>query len=99
MAQKKWTRCEIEDMVRTNPRAVERAMVALLTRQTDDEKVSGTVNCNNRKGFAASNSRKGTYFAKWVEGGRHLTGEHLEKARKIALHHAQQLCDIANKVK
>lgn len=96
MAQKTWTRSEIENLVSTNDLAVERAMVALLSRQTEDEKVQGTVNHNNHKGFAASNSRKGTYFAKWVQSGRHLTGAHLEKARKIALFHAGQLTDIAN---
>jgi hypothetical protein len=99
MAQKQWTRGEIENMVRTNDRAVERAMLALLSRQTQDEQTQGTVNHHNGKGFAASNSKSGTYFAKWVESGRNLTGKHLDKARKIALHHAGQLTDIANKVR
>lgn len=99
MAQKKWTRSEIENLVSTNDRAVERAMVALLSRQTEDERAQGTVNHHNRKGFAAFNSKSGTYFAKWVESGRQLSGKHLDKARKIALHHAGQLTDIANKVR
>lgn len=99
MANKKWTRPEIEALVRSNPRAVERAMVALLSRQTQDEQVHGTVNHNNHKGFAACNSKRGTYYAKWVQNGRQLTGQHLEKAQKIALFHAAQLTDIANKIR
>ena len=99
MADKKWTRPEIENMVRTNDRAVERAMLALLSRQTQDEQTQGTVNHDNGKGFAASNSKSGTYFAKWVQSGRQLNGKHLDKARKIALYHAGQLTDIANKVR
>ena len=99
MADKKWTRSEIEDMVRTNPLAVERAMVALLSRQTQDEQTQGSTRHNNRKGFAACNSKRGTYYAKWVQSGRQLTGQHLEKAQKIALFHAGQLTDIANKVR
>ncbi len=98
MADKKWTRPEIENMVRTNDRAVERAMVALLSRQTQDEQARGTVNADNGKGFAACNSKSGTYFAKWVQSGRQLNGKHLDKARRIALYHAGQLTDIANKV-
>lgn len=99
MADKKWTRPEIENMVRTNDRAVERAMVALLDRQTRDEQQTGSVNHHNRMGFAACNSKSGTYFANWVNGGRQLTGKHLDKARRIALYHAGQLTDIANKVR
>jgi hypothetical protein len=96
---KQWTRGEIENMVRTNDRAVERAMMALLDRQTQDEQSQGTVNHNNGRGFAACNSKSGTYFAKWVQSGRQLNGKHLDKARKIALYHAGQLTDIANKVR
>jgi hypothetical protein len=99
MANKKWTRPEIEAMVRSNPRAVERAMMALLDRQTQDEQKTGSVNHHNHMGFAACNSKSGTYFAKWVQSGRQLNGKHLEKARKIALFHAGQLTDIANKIR
>lgn len=96
---KTWTRQEIEAMLATNNHAVERAMSALLTRQTEDERRDADAKHLNNRGFAASTSRRGTYFARWVASGRHLTGTHLEVARKIALHHAGQLTDIANKVR
>ena len=98
-AKKVWTREEIEALVRTNDRAVERAMVAIWERQTADEQASQTTNHNNGRGFCGWAARSGTYYAGWVRSGRRLTGKHLDKARKIALHHAGQLTDFANGVR
>ena len=95
-AKKVWTRGEIEDMLRTNDRAVERAMVAIWERQTADEQATQTVRHHNNRGFAGWTARSGTYYAGWVRGGRRLSGKHLDKARRIALHHAGQLTDFAN---
>ena len=95
-AKKVWTRDEIEGMLRTNDRAVERAMVAIWERQTADEQATQAVHHHNGRGFAGWSARSGTYFAEWVRSGRHLTGKHLAKARKIALYHAGQLTDFAN---
>lgn len=91
-----WTREAIETLINTNPLAVERAMVAIWKRQTADERVSDTTRHSNGIGFSGWTARSGSYYAKWVEGGRHLTGKHLDKARRIALHHAGQLTRIAN---
>ena len=95
-AKKVWIRGEIEDMLRSNDRAVERAMVAIWERQTMDEKVTQDVKHSNNRGFSHWSARSGTYFAEWVRKGGRLTGKHLDKARKIALHHAGQLTDFAN---
>jgi hypothetical protein len=99
MAQKTWTRTEIETHINTNDRAVERAMVAIWERQTADEQETQGTRHHNGRGFAAWSARSGTYYANWVRSGRHLTGKHLAKARKIALHHAGQLTDFANGVR
>lgn len=96
MEPKTWTRTEIEEMINANDRAVERAMVAIWERQTADEQETQGTRHHNGCGFAAWSARSGTYYAAWVRSGRHLTGKHLTKARKIALYHAQQLCDISN---
>lgn len=96
MASKVWTRGEIETLLRSNDRAVERGIVAIFNRQTGDEKDAGTVNHHNNRGFSGNNSKSGTYFARWVLSGRTLTGKHLEKARRITLFHAGQLTNIAN---
>ena len=99
METKTWTRTEIEAMINGNDLAVERAMVAIWERQTADEKETQGTRHHNGRGFAAWSARSGTYFAEWVRSGRRLTGKHLVKARKIALHHAGQLTDFANGVR
>lgn len=99
MEPKTWTRTEIEEMINTHDGAVERAMVAIWERQTADEQTSQTTNHSNGRGFCGWAARSGTYYAEWVRSRRHLTGKHLAKARKIALHHAGQLTDFANGVR
>jgi len=99
MEPKTWTRTEIEALINSNDRAVERAMVAIWERQTADEQETQNTRHHNGRGFAAWSARSGTYFAEWVRSGRRLTGKHLVKARKIALHHAGQLTDFANGVR
>jgi hypothetical protein len=96
MAQKTWTRTEIEALINTNDRAVERAMVAIWERQTRDEQATEATRHHNGIGFSGWTAKSGTYFANWVRSGRSLSGKHLAKARKIALHHAGQLTRIAN---
>jgi hypothetical protein len=96
MAQKTWTRTEIEALINSNDRAVERAMVAIWARQTADEQATQDTRHHNGIGFSGWTAKSGTYFANWVRSGRSLSGKHLAKARKIALHHAGQLTRIAN---
>jgi hypothetical protein len=90
-----WTRDKIDTLLHTSSRAVERAMVALFKLQTEDEQRDDQTRHSNNKGFCSWAARKGGYYAKWVESGRHLTGHHLERARKIALKHSNQLVKIA----
>ena len=91
-----WNEAKIEKLLRDNDRAVERAIVAIYDRQTQDEKASSDTKHNNARGFRANHASKGSYYARWVLGGRRLTGLHLDNARKIALHYRKQLCEIAN---
>ena len=53
---------------------------------------------DNGMGFASWGARNGTYYANWIKSGKHLSGKHLEKARKMAMYHAGQLTNIANGV-
>lgn len=91
-----WTRDAIDSLLVTNPRAVERAMVVLYDLQTRDEKDFSHTQHLNGVGFAASAARRGSYYARWVLGGRRLTGHHLDRARAIALRHSRQLVAAAN---
>lgn len=91
-----WTREDIVELLRNNDRAVEKAMVAIWSYQTNAEQAQGTTLLNNGVGFCGWSAKSGTYYARWVNSGRNLTGRHLDKARKIAIHHAGQLARIAN---
>jgi hypothetical protein len=93
---KTWNRDEINGLLLTNPRAVERAMVVLHNRQTQDEKVVSATRHHNGVGFSSWAARRGSYYARWVLGGRSLSGRHLEQATRIALHHSRQLVEEAN---
>lgn len=93
---KTWTRSEIETLINNNSLAVERGIVAIWKRQTETERSAETVILDNGKGFATWSARSGTYFADWINSGRHLSGKHLVKARKICMFHAGQITNIAN---
>ncbi len=90
---KTWTRVQINELLCSNPKAVEHAMVVLFNRQTATEESTSVY---NQMGFSAFNAKTGSYYAKWVMSGRQLTGRHLDKARKIALRHSKQLVEEAN---
>ncbi len=95
MAYNKALENQIVALLHSNPKAVERAMVVLWDRQTADEKAAETTRHHNQRGFSGSTDKRGSYFAKWVLSGRHLTGIHLVRARTIAIKHRRQLVEEA----
>lgn len=91
-----WNRNQINELLKTNPKAVERAIVRLYELQTNEEKQTQVTRIRNGAGFSSAHSYRGSYYAKWVMSGRNLTGAHLERARTIAIRHSGQLVAIAN---
>lgn len=91
-----WTPERIKRLLTSNDRAVERAIVSLFERQTQDEQARSVTRHTNSRGFRANHASRGSYYACWVKGGRRLTGWHLATAREMALHYAGQLADEAN---
>ena len=63
-----WTRDEINEILRTNDKAVERAIIRLFERQNTDEQRFATTNTHNSRGFASCDARAGTRFARWLQG-------------------------------
>jgi hypothetical protein len=96
MHTKTWTREQIDTLLRSNPKAVERAIVRLYERQTQDERYDSRTKHDNARGFSSAFASRGSYYARWVQGGRNLTGRHYESALRIALTHSKQLVEIAN---
>ena len=90
-----WTPETIKALLDRDVLAVERAVVAIYRRQTQDEQVSYETKHHNRVGFAACHARLGSYYANWILSGRHLSGSHVERARRMVRHYAGQLHQIA----
>lgn len=90
------TKDSIRALIASNDRAVERAMIVLFDRQTQDEKQVEATRHHNNRGFNHGDAKKGTYYARWVLSGRKLTGHHLDRARRMAHRYAGQLAEVAN---
>jgi hypothetical protein len=91
-----WNKGKIASLLGSNNLAVERAILALYKRQTQDEKCNGATKHSNGVGFSAAHSKLGTYYAKWLLSGHRLSGNHFVKAREITFHYLGQLVEIAN---
>lgn len=76
---------------------LERAVVAIYKKQTDQEKAVGVTQEDNGVGFNGADSAKMSYYARWIISGRLLTGEFRQDARKRIRKYAGQLVRIANK--
>ena len=63
-----YTRSDINTILVTNDKAVERAMVRLFELQNADEQFQGTANEQNGRGFCSSDALVGTRFARWIQG-------------------------------
>ena len=90
-----WDKSKIRNLLETNNKAVERAILAIYHRQTLEEQFTQTTKRLNGVGFSASHARIGTYYARYVLKGNQLNGKHLELARKVALRYTGQLLKIA----
>ncbi len=90
-----WTPETIKALLDRSQEAVERAVVAIYRRQTEDEQAAYETKHHNRVGFAACHAALGTYYAKWILSGKHLSGSHVKRARRMVRHYAGQLHQIA----
>lgn len=105
MANTPWTQNRIIGLLERSDLAVERALVTLYDRQTQDEKVDSCTKHDNRRGFRKNHDHTGSFFARiilkgWKQDGNknrvHLNPFKLSKARGIVLHYSRQLCEEAN---
>jgi hypothetical protein len=92
----KWNKENIQSLLATNDRAVERAIVRIYNNQTVSEKSAGNTIHHNGVGFSGAHARRGSYYAKWILRGRRLTRHHLDNARRIAMKYWRQLAEHAN---
>jgi hypothetical protein len=94
-----WTREKIVELLNSNPRAVERGIVRLYQRQTEDEQAGGLTRHLNGRGFNATDAKLGTYLAKWILDKKSLDKAWLDRARTMCVRYAGQLTEMANETK
>jgi hypothetical protein len=75
---------------------VEKAILRIDERQTDDERNSGETRYSNGIGWSGSDAAVGTYMANYIRSGRTLSGAWRGRAMTLAFKYRGQLADIAN---
>lgn len=94
--KKVWTKEEVRENLMSNQEWLERGILAIFRQQTADEQSGEYTRWYNRHGFSSADASYLTYTANWLLSGKHLTGYHVEKARRRLLKYAGQLAKIAN---
>ena len=74
-----YTKEQIQDNLRSNPRWIQRSLVVLYQRQTQDEQTTGKTRVFNNVGFNGPDSGYLSYCSRWVLSGRNLNEKHLQK--------------------
>ena len=92
----KWTKTQIRDKLNESDAWVERGIVAIYNRQAEDEKNFESTFRLNKQGFSSAHAKLGSYLARWILKGNHLSGEFVNRGRKLILHYTSQLTAIAN---
>lgn len=87
-----WDREKINALLLSNPRAIERALLVLLDRQTFDEQQAGDTKYHNGVGFTGVDAEFMTSLAQRVRAGRGLTPKQLACMQKT---NAKGLCKLA----
>lgn len=75
---------------------LERAILRIDERQTDDERNSGETRYSNGIGWSGADARVGTYMANYIRSGHTLSDGWRLRAMRLAFKYRGQLADIAN---
>lgn len=89
----------IQALLASNNRAVEAAILGLYARQTVGEQHTATTTESNGRGFNYNDADYGSYLAKWLQSGRHLTGSHLSRARRMASFYWRQVSEMSQVIR
>lgn len=94
------TEASIRSKVMTNQKWLERAILAIDARQTDDEQRSETTRYLNARGWSAADAKQGSYLARWIRrsdrpDGEKLSGKWVANAKGIISKYCGQLSRIA----
>lgn len=89
-----YTKEQVKFNIATDVKWLEKAIVVIYTYQTMDEKHDGETKHNNGVGFNGCDSKALSYYARYINSGGHLTGKHLERARKLMPKYAGQILEL-----
>jgi len=96
------TKAHIEHLLRTNDKAVGRALVALHARQTADEQNSEATKMHNGIGFTSADAKMGSSMAKFFQRRGYLSPKQLAywrepnaKGKERIVKYATQLLQVA----
>lgn len=91
-----WDKTSIQNLLKSNDRAVYRALVAIFDRQTASEQSGDTTNVVNGIGFSRFDAPFCSDLAKRVKAGYSLSPKQLAVARNKMMRYHRQLVDVAN---
>jgi hypothetical protein len=77
-----WNRESIENLIQTNNKAVEKAIIHIFNRQTSDEQSSEDTKYHNNKGFTPADAEIFSSFAKFYYRTGFLTPKQIAYARR-----------------
>ena len=96
----------IRDAIQRSPVFVERCLVALLDRQTEDEQVNQTTSHSNGVGFSGVHAEFGTSMAQQIQRNKYqrpegqiLSIKQRPHAQRMVLKYVRQLADHADSVR
>ena len=90
---KQWDRDSIIQLLMVSDKAVERAIVAIYKRQTDEEKREEKTKFHNGRGFLPYHARRGSMYARIILSGRQLFPDRMALARQMAIKYSRQLLE------
>ena len=88
---KAWTQDMIKELIRTNDKAVVRALLVIYNYQTDSEKAWGETKFDNGIGFNGVDANILTSFAQQVNARGFLSPKQMDIARKKMLKYSGQI--------
>lgn len=83
----------IEHLIETNQVFLERALIKIYDRQTQDEKATKDAKHYNRVGFSAAHAKRMSYYARWVLSRRSLSGIHLQRCKDTLKQYRKQIME------
>ena len=91
-----YTKEQVKDLLATDLKWMERGVIVLYERQTEDEQKSGQTQVYNNRGFNGTDSRYMTWVAKWLleHKSHHLNEKHRAKVAKSLPKYWGQIMEI-----